>query len=438
MKRKNILIYLLIVISLIIISCLSQTELDGIWGYGFSYNIASGLIPYRDFNMVVGPLYSIIFSIFIKLFGNYFLAFSIQNALIYGLILLPIYKKIGWKSIYIILLLGCCLTTFGYNTFCAMLVILIMYLEDSDYKYKTILTGILIGSIIMIKHNIGIFLLIVYLLNNYKKKLQILSVFIPIIPTIIYLMVNNAFYEYIDFCYLGLGNFLDNLYIDIFSVPLIIYIFYFIIKNYIKNKDKIILYLLAFQIILFPIFDQGHVLPVLIPFAYYLFTKNEYKKLKFYLCYFIIIGILVNTISNLILTTLHTKNDFLFLQRTKTQTIIYLNEYSEYLNKNNDKKVYLLLDNAYLIKIYRNENPTFYDLINQGNLGSDEEKYIDDIKKECSNNKCMFILDKRYFVKKSYGEQRLEIFKEYVTNNTKYLETLPSNDRVYTNYTNEE
>lgn len=438
MKRNNILIYLLIVISLIIISCLSQTELDGIWGYGFSYNIASGLIPYRDFNMVVGPLYSIIFSIFIKLFGNYFLAFSIQNALIYGLILLPIYKKIGWKSIYIILLLGCCLTTFGYNTFCAMLVILIMYVEDSDYKYKTILTGILIGSIIMIKHNIGICLLIVYLLNNYKKKLQILSVFIPIIPTIIYLMINNAFYEYIDFCYLGLGNFLDNLYVDIFSVPLIIYIFYFTIKDYIKNKDKIILYVFAFQIILFPIFDQGHVLPALIPFTYYLFIKDGYFKLKFYLKYFIVIGIIVNTIIALFITRINMNHDYLLLQRVSTKTKVYLEMYSKYLDVNTDKKVYLLLDNAYLIKLYRNENPTFYDLINQGNLGSDEEKYIDNIKKECSNNKCMFILDKRYFVKKSYGDQRLEIFKEYVTNNTKYLETLPSNDRVYINYTNEE
>lgn len=437
MNRKNILIYLTFVILLIIVSCLSQTELDGVWGYGFSYNIASGLIPYKDFNMVVGPLYSIIFSIFIKIFGNYFLAFSIQSALIYGLIILPIYKKIGWKSIYIILLLGCCLTTFGYNTFCAMLVLLIMCIEDSDYKYKTILTGILIGTIIMTKHNIGICLLLVYLLINYKKKLQVLSVLIPIIPTIIYLIVNNAFYSYIDFCYLGLGSFLDNLYVDIFTIPIIIYVIYFIIKNYRINKDKIILYLLVFQVMVFPIFDQGHILPALIPFTYYIFTKNKYTKLKFYLSYFIIIGISVNTISNLVLTKVYMNNDYLFLQRVKTETITYLDNYSKYLDKNKDKKIYLLLDNAYLIKIYRNENPTFYDLINMGNLGSNEQKYIDNMSKECANKKCMFILDKRYFVKKLYGEQRSETFKKYTINNANYLETLPSGDRVYVNYVNE-
>ena len=72
-----------------------------------------------------------------------------------------------------------------------------------------------------------------------------------------------------------------------------------------------------------------------------------------------------------------------------------------------------------------------------GNLGSNEQKYIDNMSKECANKKCMFILDKRYFVKKLYGEQRSETFKKYTINNANYLETLPSGDRVYVNYVNE-
>lgn len=30
---------------------------DEIWNYGFSYNIAKGLVIYRDFNVMVTPLY---------------------------------------------------------------------------------------------------------------------------------------------------------------------------------------------------------------------------------------------------------------------------------------------------------------------------------------------------------------------------------------------
>ena len=37
-------------------------SLDGLWNYGFSYAINLGEIPYNDFNMVVTPLYSFLFS----------------------------------------------------------------------------------------------------------------------------------------------------------------------------------------------------------------------------------------------------------------------------------------------------------------------------------------------------------------------------------------
>ena len=30
-------------------------DCDEIWNFGFSYNIAKGAIPYRDFNMIVLP-----------------------------------------------------------------------------------------------------------------------------------------------------------------------------------------------------------------------------------------------------------------------------------------------------------------------------------------------------------------------------------------------
>jgi hypothetical protein len=44
----------------------------------------------------------------------------------------------------------------------------------------------------------------------------------------------------------------------------------------------------------------------------------------------------------------------------------------------------------------------------------------------------MFILDSKFYKKAYY--QGLRNFKDYVEQNSKYLETLPSGDRVYINY----
>ena len=43
----------------------SRMDYDEIWNYGFSYNIASGLIPYKDFNMITTPLYSMLGAVFL-------------------------------------------------------------------------------------------------------------------------------------------------------------------------------------------------------------------------------------------------------------------------------------------------------------------------------------------------------------------------------------
>lgn len=432
--KKKLLVYILFVIALTLISCLSLTELDGIWGYGFSYNIANGLIPYRDYNMVVGPFYSVVLSLFIKIFGNYFVVFALQNSLIYAVVFYFVYKKIGLKSIYVLLLLGCCLTSFGYNTFCAILVVAILVLLDSKNKYKDVIIGILIGIIIMTKHNIGGCLALVYFFTSENKIKAILSILIPVIPTLIYLIINNALYAYLDFCIFGLGNFLDNLYIDIFSIPILIIMLYFLIKDYKETKNIKLLYIFAFMIILFPILDQGHICPAMLPVSYYLLTK-ENSKIQFYFKMFVSIGFVVSVlISPLLTSTVSFKDNYLKFQRMNKALDNYLEGYDEYLDKNSDKKVYLFIDNAYLVKLYRDETLTFWDLINNGNLGKDEKKYVNLVDEDCKNKKCLFILDQGYFKPKLIGIQRSPLFKEYVLENAEYLETLPSGDRIYINF----
>ncbi len=432
MKKKDILIYILFLILIIIISSIKQIDMDGIWGYGFSYNIASGLVPYKDFNMIIGPLYNLVFSLPIKLFGNYLLLFTIGHSLIYASVIFLLYKKIGMNIIFLLMLFFMIQTPIGYNTFCSFLVIIILLLESSEFKYKEEIVGVFIGIILMTKHNIGMPLGIVYLLKNRKKIRKLLYLLIPVVITFSYLLINNAIFEYIDFCYLGMGSFLSNMTTDILSVPIYLLILFFLIKEYTNYKEFKILYLLAFQIVVFPILDQGHLMPALLPVVVYILL-NENKKTKIFVKYFIAIGFIVGVITTGFTTTIMTKNNFLFLQGCPKNLPIYLEEYSKYIDSKKNRNIYLFNMNAYMIKIYRNENPTFFDLINKGNLGSNEEKYLKLLDEDCRKNKCLFILSNNDYEENNNSNQTSETFKIYVEKNAKYLETIPSKDKVYIN-----
>ena len=55
-KLEVLELAIIFIITLILnITCTHITN-DEIWNYGFSYNLAPGLIPYKDFNIIQAPL----------------------------------------------------------------------------------------------------------------------------------------------------------------------------------------------------------------------------------------------------------------------------------------------------------------------------------------------------------------------------------------------
>ena len=80
---KNIFLFV-IIFSIVFCITFFATEcyLDEIWNYGFSYNIANGLVPYRDFNMLQTPLLFYLGSLFINAFGHHLWSVNILNSLI--------------------------------------------------------------------------------------------------------------------------------------------------------------------------------------------------------------------------------------------------------------------------------------------------------------------------------------------------------------------
>lgn len=77
--KKDILILIIIFIYVGILVSFSNADNDLIWNYGFSYNIASNLIVYKDFNMVITPLYPFICGLAMNLLGNNFFIFNLIN-----------------------------------------------------------------------------------------------------------------------------------------------------------------------------------------------------------------------------------------------------------------------------------------------------------------------------------------------------------------------
>ena len=435
-KTRSIFFFIVCFFLLMIFSSFAfNLSGDTIWNFGFSYNMTRGLIPYVDFNMVIGPLYNLFIAFFLKLFGNYLIVFNVINSLMSSFILLVVFKKIGWKALIIPLYLGILPCIFGYNTFCCLLFILILVLLDSNFKYKYLYIGIIIGMIMMTKHNIGIFLMIINLLliPDKKGKLSsILGYIIPIIFVTIYLILNNALYGYINFCYLGLGSFMDNLKIDIYTFVLLLLVDFWLVRKYLFNKDKKILYLLTFQIIIFPIFDFYHIFVALLPVVYYYFLSYENKKfLLFWIEVLSISFIIINftLVLKFSFPIFFSQNDFLRYINISTN-INYINNLRNYVSqKEQENKVYLFYGGAYLIRMSLNEDNSVYDLINNGNLGNNEDYYLEKMISSCQNKKCLFILENSHL-----DNQINKKFTNYIRKNYYYLETLPYGNDVYVNY----
>ena len=284
----------------------------------------------------------------------------------------------------------------------------------------------------MTKQNIGILLFLLFFFYGKEKKKKFFSFSIPCFIFFGFLFYHKIFFHYIDFCYLGLGSFLDNFSIQLPFLLIEVLILWFLGRKYLRTKDLKILYLIGFQSIAFPIIDSNHVLIGGIPVLYYFFVtckKKEYLKIGKQL---LMVSFIVVFLKDLPFSYT-TIDSFIKYRRTNPGFDSYFSNITNYVKqKEQEYHVYLLMSNAYLIRLELLEFPNHYDLINRGNLGTNQEKYLNQIQKNCQNQKCLFILDHDYFRKK----QRLQndpIFKDYIVNNYIYLETLASKDQVYTN-----
>ncbi len=389
MKKNKILFYLLIfLLFLLSFVSLNNFIMDNYWNYGFSYNIANDLIPYRDFNMVLFPLFPLLCALVMKIFGSKLIIYYLFCSLIATLIIYFVKKLNGGRSITLAVIYFLLLFEVGgYNILTVLLFFILLYLEH--YQKSDYLIGLILSFLLLTNQKMIVLLIPTIISCDYKKILKRLMTFlVPIQILLMYLFFNNALACFIDYTILGLFDFgHKNFIISLYFIIELLIIVYFIYK-YLKTKDNLALYCLCFQIISIPIFDSYHLVLSLIPFSYYAFKNiDSVKIVNIMFIFFILLTnfakgyyflkdyrqlkINLDSSSNYFLT-------FSYKNLDSVSDTLY-----KYYCSYPDKTVYYFIGNSYYYKLSHKITIDKYDLLLYGNNGyNGNEKLINRLKQE--------------------------------------------------------
>ena len=423
--HKSLLLDIGLFLLLYIVSFVIAFMLTSIWGdqvlcYGFSYNISKGLIIYKDFNAVPTPLYFMIASIFIKIFGNYLISICILDSIFAAATGFILYKMIGWKGIFPFIFLIVFIPS-PYNLMCLFLLFLILYSIHKN-KYNDLLAALIVGIIFITKQNVGVLLFIPMFLYSKKKIKSTLVFMIPFFLICINFLCKNAFFYFFDYAFFSLFEFSGNNYyiLSLIFVEVLCasYLMYSLYKS--KFQDKEALYILLFQLIIYPICDLRHFIPALVAFIYYFIKTCKSMRGVVVFCVLETIYTIFAFYVNFTPIDIQTNKDFLYL-RGPAKISTYLHEiYDRY----GDNKENLFFDSeySYLFKMYFDIPISRLDLLFDGNLGYySKEGNFKKLEKHCKKEKCTFIILKdigkdyqgvqyRKFIKDHY--KKIEEFHE--------------------------
>ena len=479
------------------------TDLDEVWNYNTANAFAMGLIPYKQVSMITTPLLPMINSIFLKIVFNGIITYRVVMGIIFALIVLFIYLIIrelsskGLLSYICAFFIGTLLINkflLDYNYLFLLIVLMIAFLEVRDLKKNenfnfnhNLCVGLLTGLAFLTKQTIGLLLIIVVIFEVfiYMKKIgfdlkftkfikligvRIFGMMIPITIFLIYLGVNGAFNDFINYAIKGVKEFSNSIpYYRLFDsndkvvsiisrLFIIVYIPLFItfilecVKNK-KMKDELMnIYVLAICsipviAIIYPISDDFHLIVasvfVLIVVAYLLiFLLNEidkfvkidafYKKLLLIGLLFIII--LISFKNAIIERNFNIKENVLvpFKHYEGIYVPKYLsNRISDVTDKvrlySNAGRESIIIDaEASIYDIVLNRYKKNYDMLLIGNIGENGvEKIINEIKN--SHNVYYFVKNPQY----ALNWQLPEDIIDYIRNNLKYHETVSVFDVYY-------
>ena len=387
MKRalKIVLFITIFLVFLFFNLIISPLNLDEIWSYGFGHNIFMGLTPYKDFNMVITPLYPFIVSCVFHIFGSNMLVFHMLNALLLTAIFYLMYLFAGRKSFILLpfFIWPVNVSIPNYNMFILFLFLLLIYLEKK--KINGFFIGIVIGLIFLTKQSVGSVLLLSVLYYYKDKKrflLEIIGFIIPILIFFVYLIVTKSLSYFIDLCILGLfdfgsgnGNFISPL--SIVSLVLVLSIIY---KIY--NKENVLynLYLLLFISIVIPIFDYYHFELFFFSYILLFMMEIELKKIRLDIMGFLLFIVIIIfdfyrvDFDKSLYPNKVNKFEYRYLDSDSLYTIYNVTKNIEKYNN----KVIIIGPDSYYYKLVMDRKIGYLDLINTGNWGYTGSKKLFD------------------------------------------------------------
>ena len=174
-EYKHILIFLIFTIITFLYSFyIFNLNNDEMWNYGFAHNIYQGLIPYKDFNMIIPPLFAFCIQPFFLILGDNLLTFHIFASIITGLTILFMYLKTGKNAFlaYPFIILG---YLPSYNLFSIFLFSILILIDKCKPKQKDILLGLIASFMFLTKQTIGIAILIPCIFYSKNKLKTIIS-----------------------------------------------------------------------------------------------------------------------------------------------------------------------------------------------------------------------------------------------------------------------
>ena len=367
-KYKIFFLFIGLFIYNFVVNYFTISNNDLIWNYGFCYNVAKGLKMYTDFNMVITPFYPTLFGLLMKLLGNNSIIFFLSNALLPTIIFTIIYKYYRKAFVESILLVSF-ISTPNYNLLCLTFLYILFVLEDK--KKNDYLIGIVLGLTFLTKSPMG--LLTLASLYYYKDIKKIFKRFIGfLIPNIIYITyfyINDSLFDYINYAFGSLLDFATDNYRSTFGIVIIIIGISYLIYKFIKKKDIKLLYILFFQIMAYPIFNEIHIILCVIPILIYfvLDVENEmYLKYRKYLCILLICPVL-SSIMQYTLLDMRVGTNALKYKRVEASYVENANIIKD--NVDNLDSTYFIMYEAYYNKLLLGLDINKYDVMLEGNLG---------------------------------------------------------------------
>ena len=293
-------IFLLFCISGLVFQFNKIVPTDELFTFANIFKLHNGIQLYSDNNVIDTPLFFYLGNLFLSIFGMNFFAYKLFAIIIVEILLIlsfKILRKFNVPAkraiIYVVLFLvpfckDFCGNGANYNLLSLTFWVLGMFLiiKKDGFKINILEQGIITAIIFATKQNIGIYYLFgltLFTIYNsrknikeiFKKLIGIYGIFLIITAMwFVALMVHGQFDDFINYCFLGLGEFADkHISIDwVYAILLLItpitIIGLIIVKKKFKIKEenqivKTTIFFLCFMIASFfmgyPIFNAYHI-----------------------------------------------------------------------------------------------------------------------------------------------------------------------------------